>query len=64
MEFQLSNFSPSDGIGECESIIKFHNFNINKGVILISKNEVEFSELLLAAVNYLCDEWDYAVERI
>ena len=62
MEFKIDDFSPSDGIGECESIIIQVGGCINKGLIEIKRSQI--NNFVSAAVNYLCDEWDYSVSNV
>jgi len=60
----------SDGIGECETIIKKYNGKIEgEGFIIMIENEVDnLSENerveLLEAVSFLINEWDYGYEEI
>jgi hypothetical protein len=62
-EFQLEHFGRSDGIGECEEIIRKSGGSIQKGVIRFPKETKEWTTLTSKAVNYLCNEWDYGYEH-
>lgn len=64
--FTLSDFEDidgqfSDGIAECESIIKAEGGIINSGMIIFGAGK-EYSEIFYKAATYLCDEWDYAAQ--
>lgn len=59
MEFTLKDFEPSDGIGECEHIIQSYGGKILLGVIELPK-DLDKTAPLLAAIDYLISEWDYA----
>lgn len=56
----ISDFYPSDGIGECEALLIEAGAEIDKGVITLPEKEL-FPEHIKAII-YLLDEWDYACE--
>jgi len=62
MELQISDFAPSDGIRECEAIIKSLGGQIEKGTIVMPISTIILtSPILNAAIDYLVGEWDYAI---
>lgn len=57
----LSDFDPSDGIGECELIIREEGGFVKNGMIEFDeKNFIKASGLVHKAAEYLCNEWDYS----
>lgn len=58
--FELNDFSPSDGIGECEEIIIKGGGSISRDFFITLPQII--SEEVGAAADYLIDEWDYAME--
>ena len=63
MGFTLGQWEESDGIGECEEIIKLHGGDVYPdGTIDLEKVlEKNWTIQLDYAIEYLCDEWDYGL---
>ncbi len=51
----------NDGIGECEQLIIAAGGTVNRGMITLPKDWQNIPAETKDAVNFLCNEWDYAV---
>lgn len=50
----------SDGIAEAEAIVRAHHLKIDRGMIS-GVNDEQWSDELSDAVQFLIEEWDYAI---
>ena len=54
--YSISDFSPSDGIRECEDIIKKGGGEVSELWMITYRGE---DDEVWRAIQYLLDEWDY-----